>query len=83
MDVSPISAIRPAAAVRAIRVAPDLSRVFEVEYLGQPSGEEYAPPEDEGARGMEDEEGDSAGSPEAELEVAQNVAGRSSVDCFA
>ena len=34
MDIGPISAISPVTMVKPAPVAPDLSRVFEVEYLG-------------------------------------------------
>ena len=83
MDVSPIAAIRPVAAVRPARVAPDLSRVFEVEYLGQEGDEGYSGPEGEPARGMEDEEGDSGGCLEGEADGAREVSGGGSVNWFA
>ena len=83
MDVSPIAAIRPAEPVRALHVTPDLSRVFEVEYLGQSGEDEYRHSDPDQVRGMEDEEDDSAGSADPDLGVDQNVARRSSVNCFA
>lgn len=83
MDVSPISAIGPVREVRPRLAAPDLSRVFEVEYLGQANDEEYAPSDRDQGRGMEDEEADSVGSPDPEVEVARNVDGPSSVSWFA
>jgi hypothetical protein len=58
MEVGPITAVRPVPMIKVSRDAPDLSRIFEVEYLG-PSGEdEYTPAK--AARGLEDEEGDVA-----------------------
>ena len=83
MDVSPISAIRPATAIRPLRVAPDLSRVFEVEYLGQSSEDEYTHADSKEARGMEDEEAESAEAPDAGVENGESVDGSSSVSCFA
>ncbi len=56
MDISPVSAIRPVTPVRPAPVAPDLSRVFEVEYLGQSSDDEYTPGRRKPARGLEGEE---------------------------
>ena len=54
MDIGPISAIRPV--IKLSPVAPDLSRVFEVEYLGQPAEDEYTPARRKASRGLEDEE---------------------------
>jgi len=56
MDIGPISAIRPVAMVRPTAGAPDLSRVYEVEYLGQSGDDEYSPANRKAARGLEDED---------------------------
>lgn len=61
MDISPISAIRPVTSIRPSPAAPDLSRVFEVEYLGQSADDEYTPGNRRTARGLEDEEDDREG----------------------
>jgi hypothetical protein len=45
--------------IKPSRSAPDLSHVFEVEYLGQ-SDDEYTPANGKAARGLEDEEEDIA-----------------------
>jgi hypothetical protein len=41
--------------VKPFPSAPDLSRVFEAEYLGQSSDDEYTPNNRKAARGLEDE----------------------------
>lgn len=56
MDIGPISAIRPIAPTKPFTTAPDLSRVFEVEYLGQPEDDDYTSASRKAARGLEDEE---------------------------
>jgi len=61
MDISPIAAIRPVSSIRPSPAAPDLSRVFEVEYLGQPGDDEYTPGNRRAGRGLEDEEDDGQG----------------------
>jgi hypothetical protein len=58
MEIGPISAVRPVAVIKPSPVAPDLSRVFEVEYLGQSGEDEYRPSNRKAARGLEDEEAD-------------------------
>jgi hypothetical protein len=67
MDIGPISAIRPVTMVKPVPTAPDLSRVFEVEYLGRSGDDEYMSNHRKAARGLEDEEeGDAeAAEPEA------------------
>jgi len=56
MDIAPISAIRPVAMVKPSPAAPDLSRVFEAEYLGQSRDDDYTPANRKAVRGLEDEE---------------------------
>ncbi len=56
MDIGPILAIRPVAMVKPRAAAPDLSRVFEVEYLGQSGEDEYHSAKGKATRGLEDEE---------------------------
>jgi hypothetical protein len=57
MDINPISPIRPVGMIKPTATTPDLSRVFEVEYLGQ-SDDEYTSGDGKSARGLEDEEED-------------------------
>ncbi len=86
MDISPVSAIRPITPVRPAPVAPDLSRVFEVEYLGQSSDDEYTPGRRKPARGLEDEEDENGVDPydamEDPTEVLQPV-GYGTISFFA
>ena len=56
MDIGHVSAIRPVTMVKPSPAAPDLSRVFEPEYLGQSGDDEYTPNNRKAARGLEDEE---------------------------
>ena len=56
MDIAPISAIRPVTMVKPSPAAPDLSRVFEAEYLGESRDDEYSPAQRKATRGLEDEE---------------------------
>ena len=56
LDISPIATIRPVTPVKPASIAPDLSRVFEVEYLGDHADDEYRPGNRRTARGLEDEE---------------------------
>jgi hypothetical protein len=60
MDIAPISAIRPVTMIKPSTPAPDLSRVFEVEYLGQSPDDDYSPAGRKAARGLEDEEDEEA-----------------------
>jgi hypothetical protein len=56
MDIAPISAIRPATMIKSPSVAPDLSRILEVEYLGESGDDEYTPADRKASRGLEDDE---------------------------
>jgi hypothetical protein len=60
MEIGPITAVRPVTMIKPSRSAPDLSHVFEVEYLGQSGDDEYTPANGNVARGLEDEEEDIA-----------------------
>jgi hypothetical protein len=60
MEIGPISAVRPVTMIKPLRSAPDLSRVFEVEYLGQSGDDEYTRANGRAARGLKDEEEDIA-----------------------
>ena len=81
MEVGPITAVRPVPMIKVSRDAPDLSRIFEVEYLG-PSGEdEYTPAT--AARGLEDEEGDVAVEKEDAGVPAEENAPSNKVSFFA
>jgi hypothetical protein len=57
MEIGPITAVRPVTMIKPSRGAPDLSRVFEVEYLGQSGDDEYTPANGKAERGLEDEDG--------------------------
>jgi len=84
MDIGPISAIRPIALVKPSASAPDLSRVFEVEYLGQSRDDQYSSANKKAARGLEDEEGDIQSEEPAEPEVSpEAVAGSGKISFFA
>jgi hypothetical protein len=83
MDVSPISAIRPVSPVRQSWSAPDVSRVFEVEYLGHSRDDEFTRGNRDTARGLEDEEAEASDEQTAGAEAEQSLRGASSVSCFA
>jgi hypothetical protein len=82
MEIGPILGIPPVTMVKPDRLAPDLSRVFEAEYLGGSSDDAYTP-EDSGA----DSEA-SEGAPEANAEIAgvprpEDEGQSRKIDCFA
>jgi len=56
MEIGPIPAIRPVTMIKPSLTAPDLSRVFEVEYLGHSADDEYTPGNGKATRGLEEEE---------------------------
>ena len=56
MEIGPITAVRPVTMIKPSPAAPDLSRVFEVEYLGQSRDDQYTPAHRKAARGLEGEE---------------------------
>ena len=60
MEIGPISAVRPVPAIKPSPAAPDLSRVFEAEYLGESGDDAYTPGNGKAARGIEDEDDDFA-----------------------
>ena len=77
MEIGPVSAIRPVTMIKPSSTAPDLSRVYEVEYLGESGDDEYTPANRSAARGPEDE--DQEGAPDAmefETPEATNAAGK-------
>jgi hypothetical protein len=82
MDIGPISAIRPLTMVKPFPAAPDLSRVFEAEYLGQSSDDEYSPNNRKAARGLEDEDEESEREASAASD-APSPMGSGSVSLFA
>jgi len=81
MDLGPISAIRPVTMIRPSASAPDLSRVFEVEYLGQSGDDEYTPANRKASRGIEDEEEEAGLEPATDSEAPRKPP--SSVSLFA
>ena len=56
MAIGPISAIRPVSMIKPSSTAPDLSGVFEAEYLGQSSDDEYTPANRTAVQGSVEEE---------------------------
>ncbi len=58
MEIGPVTAIRSVPSIKPSPAAPDLSRVFEVEYLGQPSDDDYTSSQRKASRGLEDEDDD-------------------------
>ena len=83
MEIGPITAVGPVPMIKLSRRAPDLSRVFEVEYLGQSGDDEYARANGKAARGLEDEEDDvSVESSDAGAQ-AESIPDSSKVDLFA
>lgn len=75
MDIAPISAIRPVTMVKPSPAAPDLSRVFEAEYLGQSSDDEYTPNSRKAVRGLEDEDGELESSAESDAPASGIASG--------
>ncbi len=82
MEIGPITAVRSVPMIKPSRRAPDLSRVFEVEYLGQSGDDEYSGANGKAARGLEDEE-DAADEPGDAGTQAEGVPHSSKVDFFA
>jgi hypothetical protein len=82
MEIGPITAVRPVAMIKPSRSAPDLSRVFEVEYLGQSGDDEYTAANRKAARGLEDEEEDLA-EESAGAEFPEAVAPSTKISFFA
>jgi hypothetical protein len=58
MEIGPITAVRPVPMIKVSQGAPDLSRIFDVEYLGPSGDDEYTGAK--ATRGLEDEEDDVA-----------------------
>jgi len=83
MEIGPITAVRPVTMIKPSRGAPDLSRVFEVEYLGQSGDDEYTPANGKAERGLEDEEEDAAEEPGDAGTQAEGVLHSSTVNFFA
>jgi hypothetical protein len=83
MEIGPITAVRPVPVIKLSRSAPDLSRVFEVEYLGQSGDDEYSRANGKAARGLEDEEDDIAVETADAGVVAETVAASNKVSFFA
>jgi len=81
MDVGPISSIRPVTMIKPSSSAPDLSRVIEVEYLGQSGDDEYTPADRKASRGLEDEEEETGLEPATDSEAQRTPA--ASVSLFA
>jgi hypothetical protein len=82
MDIGPISAIRPVTMIKPSLKAPDLSRVFEAEYLGQSKDDEYSSDNRNPSRGLEDEEDTDAAEALAN-ETSEGAAGSGKVNFYA
>jgi hypothetical protein len=83
MDIGPISAISPVTMVKPSPVAPDLSRVFEVEYLGHTPDDEYTPANRKAARGLEDEEDESEADESSDAPTSSQPTSFGKVSFFA
>lgn len=83
MEIGPITAVRPVIMIKSPRGAPDLSRVFEVEYLGQPGDDEYTPANGKAERGLDDEEEDAAEEPGDGSAQAEGIPPSRKVSLFA
>lgn len=83
MDIGPISAISPAMMVKPSPVAPDLSRVFEVEYLGHSPDDEYTPANRKAARRLEDDEDESEAEESSDAQAGLQAAPFGKVSFFA
>jgi hypothetical protein len=82
MEIGPITAVRPVPMIKPSRGVPDLSHVFEVEYLGKSGDDEYTGGNGKAARGLEDEEDISDGTVDAGVE-AETVVPSNTVSFFA
>jgi len=83
MDIGPISAISPVTMVKPSPVAPDLSRVFEVEYLGRTPDDEYTPANRKATRGLEDEENESDADESSDAQTSSPATPFGKVSFFA
>lgn len=83
MEIGPITAVRPVPTIKLSRGVPDLSRVFEVEYLGQSCDDEYTRTNGKAARGLEDEEENAVEEPGDGSAQAEGVPHSSKVSYFA
>jgi hypothetical protein len=83
MEIGPITAVRPVPMIKISRSAPDLSRVYEVEYLGQSGDDDYTRANGKAARGLEDEEEDVAEEPGDGATQAEDVPDASKINFFA
>lgn len=83
MEIGPITAVRPVPMIKVSRGAPDLSRVYEVEYLGQSDDDEYSRGNGRATRGFEDEEEDIADQTTDASMEAENAVPSSKVSFFA
>jgi hypothetical protein len=83
MEIGPITAVRPVSMIKPLRGSPDLSRVYEVEYLGQSTADEYTPANGKAERGLDDEEGDAAEETANGATEAEGASHPSTVSFFA
>ncbi len=76
MEIGPISPIRPVQMVKPSPTPPDLSHVFEAEYLGESKDDEYTPSRRKARKAEDDEDdlGEDEGDPEAGPETATPAA---------
>ncbi len=83
MEITPITGIRPAPMVNPSAAAPDLSRVFEAEYLGQSADDAYTPSQKKASRGLEEEDEDAELVEELEESVPYAMVPTAKVSFFA
>ncbi len=83
MEIGPITAVRPVPMIKPSGGTPDLSRVYEVEYLGQSTDDEYTPASGKAVRGLEDEEEDAAEETADGATEAEDASHSSTVNFFA
>jgi hypothetical protein len=94
MEVGPILGVRPVTMVKTDRPSPDLSRVFEAEYLGDASEDAYSHHEGDAEEEMQEgeeiagaiaEAQEPAGPPDSRGSKGPDESDESarSVDCFA
>ncbi len=83
MEIGPITGIQPVPIIKRSGSAPDLSRVFEVEYLGESADDDYSPANQKAARGLEDEEEDRAEEIDQPGVASPEIAPASKISFFA
>ncbi len=83
MEITPITGIRPVPMVKPSAAAPDLSRVFEAEYLGQSADDTYTPSQKKASQGLEEEDDDAELVDEPEESASHVMVPTAKVSFFA